>query len=79
MDDLSQRLSAVQLKQERGHAFLRGVVLTGAALVASLQWYAVHQFDRLDEATKDIRSIEHRLDYLEDSARCPLPPSRAIK
>lgn len=79
MDDLSQRLNAVQLKQERNFAFLRGVVVAGGFLFASLQWYAVHQFDQLDTALKNIVSLDHRLEYLEDSARCPLPPVRAIK
>lgn len=58
MDDLEQRLTTIQLKQERAYAFIKGVVIVGALLGACIQWYAVQQYKKVEQLEKQVIELQ---------------------
>jgi len=56
---------AVALKQATGWAFVRGAVFVGAILLASVQWYALHQLDVLTMQGKQVAEHTQRLAVLD--------------
>lgn len=76
-------IHAIELRQAKAIAFIRGALVIGAILLTCVQWYALRQLDYLVTQGKAVALHEQRLTRLETAIPCKPDaqpdPDRAIK
>lgn len=55
---MEERLNMILLRQEKALAFIRGAVMVGVLLVATLQWYAIQQYGKVQKLEQQVAQLE---------------------